>query len=121
MLDDVKSRLEGLGFSVTAADEWILTFCIDKVTNHIKNNCNINEVPQGLHEVAVDLICGEYLQGKFSTGQLGDYSQAVQKIKEGDTDITFASGMSDAELLKSLINSLQGREIDFVAYRCIKW
>lgn len=121
MLVDVKSRLDGLGFTVAAADEWVLSFCIDKVTNHIKNNCNISEVPQGLHEVAVDLICGEYLQGKFNTGQLGDYSQAVQKIKEGDTDITFASGMSDAELLKSLINSLQGREIDFAAYRCIKW
>lgn len=121
MLVDVKRRLEGLGFPVTAADEWILTFCVDKVTNHIKNNCNINEVPQGLHEVAVDLVSGEYLQGKFSTGQLGDYSQAINKIKEGDTDITYVSGMSDAELVKSLIASLQGREINFAAYRCIKW
>ena len=35
MLEDVIKRLEGLGFTVT--DEWVLNFCIDKVTNHIKN------------------------------------------------------------------------------------
>lgn len=121
MLVDVKKRLDGLGFSTTAVDEWIITFCVDKITNHIKNNCNVSEIPAGLHEVAVDLICGEYLQGKFNTGQLGDYSQAIQKIKEGDTDITYTSGMSDAELIKALIATLQMREIDFAAYRRIKW
>ena len=121
MLEDVIKRLQGLGFSVTENDNWVLNFCIDKVENHIKNNCNVSEVPQGLHEVAVDLICGEYLQGKFNAGQLGDYSQAVSKIKEGDTDITFVSGMSEAELLKTLINTLCSREIDFAAYRRFKW
>lgn len=119
MLEDVIKRLDGLGFTVT--DEWVLNFCIDKVTNHIKNNCNVSEVPKGLHEVAVDLICGEYLQGKFNAGQLGDYSQAISKIKEGDTDITFVSGMSDAELLNTLINTLCSREIDFATYRRIRW
>lgn len=119
MLEDVIKRLEGLGFSV--ADEWVLIFCVDMVTNHIKNNCNISEVPEGLHEVAVDLACGEYLQGKFNAGQLGDYSQAISKIKEGDTDVTFVSGTSDVELLKLLIDSLRSREIDFAAYRRIKW
>ena len=63
----------------------------------------------------------EYLQGKFNAGQLGDYSQAVSKIKEGDTDITFVSGMSDAELLNTLINSLRSRNLDFAAYRRFKW
>ncbi len=120
MLEDVIKRLEGLGFTVDT-DNWVLNFCIDKVTSHIKNNCNVSEVPQGLHEVAVDLVCGEYLQGKFNAGQLGDYSQAVSKIKEGDTDITFVSGMSDAELLKTLINTLCSRNLDFAAYRRFKW
>lgn len=119
MLEDVIKRLEGLGFTVT--DNWVLNFCIDAVENHIKNNCNVSEVPQGLHEVAVDLVCGEYLQGKFNAGQLGDYSQAVSKIKEGDTDITFVSGMSDAELLNTLINSLRSRKLDFATYRRFKW
>lgn len=121
MLEDVIKRLQGLGFSVTENDNWILNFCVDKVENHIKNNCNVSEVPQGLHEVAVDLICGEYLQGKFNAGQLGDYTQAISKIKEGDTDITFVSGTSEVELLKTLINTLCSREIDFAAYRRFKW
>ena len=121
MLNDVMARLAGMGFTVSPDDEWVLMFCVDKVTNHIKNSCNVSEVPTGLHETAVDLVCGEYLQGKFRTGQMGDVSQAVSKIKEGDTDITFVSGMSDAELIASLIADLRGREVDFAAYRRIRW
>ena len=57
MLGDVMKRLEALGFTVTSVDEWVLKFCIDKVENHIKNNCNLTAVPKGLYEIAVDLIC----------------------------------------------------------------
>lgn len=120
MLDDVTKRLEALGFTVTAVDEWVLEFCIDKVENRIKNSCNLSKVPKGLHEVAVDLICGEFLFGKMNTGAL-DYSRAVKRIKEGDTDVEYAEGTSEAELITKLINELRSREIDFAAYRKITW
>lgn len=119
MLDDVKQRLESLGFTVTEADEWVLQFCCDKVTNHILNSCNLAVVPDGLREIAVDLACGEYLGGKLNAGQL-EYETAVKNIKLGDTSVDF-DGASDADLIKSLINDLKGREIDFAAYRAIKW
>lgn len=118
MLDDVKKRLEALGFTVTDADTWVLQFCCDKVTNHILNNCNLSVVPDGLREIAIDLACGEYLNGKYNAGQL-EYETAVKNIKLGDTSVDF--GGSDADLIKNLINSLIGREIDFAAYRTFKW
>lgn len=120
MLEDVKKRLEALGFTVTEADAWAFSFVCDKVENHIKNNCNVPAVPEGLREVAVDLACGEYLYSKFNAGQL-DYEQAVKSIKLGDTDVTYADGLSDAELISKLIKDMRGRELDFAAYRCIAW
>lgn len=120
MLDDVKKRLEALGFTVEASDTWVLNFCIDKVTNHIKNNCNLSAVPKGLYEVAVDLVCGEFLFGKLNCGQL-EYANAVKRIKEGDTDVEYVDGASDLELLNKMISDLRGRDIDFAAYRRIAW
>lgn len=120
MLVDVMKRLEALGFTATSVDEWVLRFCIDKVENHIKNNCNLTAVPKGLREIAVDLICGEFLFGKMNTGAL-DYERAVKRIKEGDTDVEYAEGSSDAELIATLINDLRSRKIDFAAYRKIIW
>lgn len=75
-------------------------------------------MPDGLREVAVDLACGEYLNGKYNAGQL-DYDTAVKNIRLGDTSVDFNG--SDDDLIKSLISSLLGREIDFAAYRVIKW
>ena len=120
MLEDVMKRLEALGFTVTSVDEWVLRFCIDKVESHIKNNCTLTAVPKGLREVAVDLICGEFLFGKMNAGAL-DYARAVKRIKEGDTDVEYAEGYSDVELMGKLINDLRSRQIDFAAYRKIIW
>lgn len=120
MLDDVKMRLESLGFTVAVADEWVFEFCCEKVTSHIKNKCNVSAIPKGLREVAIDLACGEYLQGKFKSGGL-DYARAVKRIKEGDTDVEFVEGLSDVELVNALIADLRGREIDFAAHRRMRW
>lgn len=120
MLDDVKKRLQALGFIVADTDNWILNFCIDKVTNHIKNSCNISVVPKELHEIAVDMVCSEFLAGKLQSGQLA-YDQAVKRIKEGDTDIEYVAGLSDIELLNVLIAHLRGNEADLIAYRRLTW
>lgn len=120
MLGDVMKRLEALGFTITSVDEWVLNFCIDKVESHIKNNCNLKTVPGGLHEVAVDLVCGEFLFGKMSSGAL-NFERAVKRIKEGDTEVEYAEGTSDAELIATLINNLRSTRIDFAAYRKIVW
>ena len=50
-----------------------------------------------------------------------DYARAVKRIKEGDTDVEYAEGYSDAELMGKLINDLRSRQIDFAAYRKIIW
>lgn len=123
MLDDVKQRLSSFGYSPTPADDWVLNFCIEKVETHIKNSCNVTEVPDGLRSVAVDMASGEFLFGKKQSGQpVGlEFESVVKQITEGDTTVAFESKNSPEAKYDSLISYLMHGETDFSAYRCIKW
>lgn len=123
MLEELKQRLESFGYTPTGADGWMLGFCIDKVQNHIKNSCNVTEVPEGLRSVAVDMVCGEFLFGKKQSGQaIGiDFEAVVKSIAEGDTTITFDSKNSAEAKYDSLISYLMHGEVDFATYRRVKW
>lgn len=127
MLEDVTKRLESFGYEVTEADNWMIEFLIQKVENSIKADCNINTIPKELHEIAVDMVVGEFLLNKKSRGQLEgfDLEAAVKQIHEGDTSVTFAIGDGSKtpeerldELILYLMNYGKGK---FAAYRCIKW
>lgn len=127
MLDDVVKRLESLGYTATEADTWVLGFIIEKVENHIKNDCNVSEVPDGLHQIAVDMAVGEFLFQKKSTGQLTgfDMEAVVKQVQEGDTSVTYAIGEGSStpeqrfdSLVHYLMNYGKG---SFASYRRIKW
>lgn len=127
MLEVVTERLASFGYEVTAGDSWGLEFIIQKVENSIKADCNIDSIPDGLHEIAVDMVVGEFLLNKKSKGQLEgfDLDTAVKQIKEGDTSVTFAIGEGDStpekrldDLILYLMTYGKGK---FASYRCIKW
>ena len=124
MLEDVTKRLESFGYEVTEADTWVLEFIIQKVENYIKNNCNIDTIPEGLHQIAVDMSVGEFLLNKKSTGQLTgiDLEAAIKQIQEGDTTVAFAIDSTPEERLDNLISHLLNYgKGSFASYRCIKW
>jgi hypothetical protein len=127
MVEDVTLRLASFGYTVTEADSWVLDFIITKVENHIKSECNVDAVPDGLHNIAVDMVVGEFLLSKKSTGQLTgiDISAMEKSIQEGDTNITFAFGSGDKtpekrldELILYLMNYGKG---SFASYRSFSW
>lgn len=131
MLEDVKARLKSLGISVSSepnsADEVMLFFCITKVTNHINNQTNLSEIPQGLHEIAVDMVVGEFLYAKKSMGALSvetlDFELIAKQVQDGDTNVTFAidaSSTPEAQF-NSFIAYLQHNEVDFTRYRVFVW
>ena len=121
----VLKRLVSFGYTLKEDDSWLICFAMQKVENHIKNSCNTTDVPDGLFNVAVDMVCGEFLFTKKQTGQLEiadlDFDGAFTSIKEGDTQVNFG-GSSDEEKFDQMVNYLlhQG-EGDFVCYRKIRW
>lgn len=129
MLEMVKTRLQSFGYVLQDGDEVILTFCIDKVTNTIKNDCNVSEIPDGLMNIAVDMAVGEFLTVKktFSPNDIAglDLDYAVKQLQEGDKNTVFATGegsLTAEQRLNNLLNYLltYGRD-EFSCYRRIRW
>jgi hypothetical protein len=127
MLEDVTARLASFGYTVTEVDAWMLGFIITKVENHIKSECNVAAVPEGLHNIGVDMAVGEFLLNKKSMGSLEgfDLSAAVKQIQEGDTSITYAFGNGDRtpeQRLDALILYLMTYgNGSFASFRCLTW
>jgi hypothetical protein len=108
-------------------DEAIISFSIDKVTNHIKNQTNLNCIPDGLIEIAIDMIAGEYLFSKKSMGLLNieslDFSLIEKQVQEGDTNVTFAveANSTPEGQFNAFVQCLRHNEVDFIRYRVLSW
>ena len=127
MLEAVKERLSSLGYEIQDGDEAILNFCIQKVENTVRNDCNVTAVPEGLENIAVDMAVGEFLSAKktFSPDSIAglDLDFAVKQIQTGDTNTVFSDGcLTPEQRLGAFINHLltYGRD-EFSCYRKIKW
>ena len=125
-IETILKRLVSFGIKLKDEDAWAISFCIQKTENYIRNSCNTLNVPNGLFNVAVDRVCGEYLFMLKQTGKLAidglEFGMITTSIKEGDTQVQFASGSSDDEKITNFINYLITRgEGELVCYRKIKW
>jgi len=126
---DVGKLLESFGYEMQDGDDWLLGFCIQKVENSIKNECNVSSIPSGLKKVASQMVVGEFLFAKKGIGQLQglniNIDAAIKQIQEGDTNVTFAFGngsMTPEQRLDSLIAYLMvSGKSQFVRYRRLKW
>ena len=129
MLERVKTRLQSFGYVLQDGDEVILIFSIEKVTNTIKNDCNVSEIPDGLMNIAIDMVVGEFLtvMKTFSPNDIAglDLDYAVKQLQEGDKNTVFATGegsLTAEQRLNNLLNYLltYGRD-EFSCYRRIRW
>ena len=124
--EDVVARLVSFGYDPTEDDAWMIAFSTKGTVNHVLNEINHSVVPKGLHEVVVDMICGEVLNAKFSSGQLEltslDLDGMIQSVSEGDTTVAFSAEGSDESKLKGLLSWLiQGKGCDLLCYRRMRW
>lgn len=125
----VVQRLCSFGYEANDSDSFLLAFYIEKVCTTIKNEINQEDVPKGLEHIAVDMVCGEFLNAKktFAPGDLSgfDLDVAVKQIQTGDTNTVFAIGDGSAtpeQRLTVFINYLltYGRT-EFNSFRRIRW
>jgi len=116
-------RLESLGYEADDADDWLLNFLAEKVSDQIENACNTNEIPDHLFFFAVDMVCAEFLSNKKGVGQLEgfDVQAAVKSINEGDTAIQFAVA-DGTDPLESLLQGMKaGLQEQLVRFRRLVW
>lgn len=117
---DIINRLASLGYVATEEDHWVIDYTIQKVTNHICNNCNLKEIPDGLRTKAIDMATGEILKIKHSLGLL-NVESAINSIKEGDTQVNFINGSTPAEQYIKYIDNLIIDNVDYAKYRKLDW
>ena len=129
MLERIKERLQSIGYAVKDSDDITINFAMQKVENTIKNDCNISAIPDGLMNIAIDMVVGEFLMSKktFAPDDLLNFNldSAIKQIQEGDTNISFAIGegsKTDEQRLDSFIDYLlnYGRD-EFITYRRFRW
>ena len=122
----VLKRLISFGYFLKEDDGWELSFVILKTENNIKNSCNTTSIPEGLFQVAADMICGEFLMNRKNSGNLElsdlDLGGAITSISEGDVSISFDTNSTDEEKFNQLVNYLISKgKGDFVCFRKLKW
>lgn len=123
---ELEQRLQSLGFKYYERDthKFMLKFLTDKVENTIKNETNQDEVPEGLHHVFIDMVCGEFLWQLKGIGLLtsDELKAVVKSINVGDTSTTFDEKSSPQALFEALTMALMndGRK-EFIRYRKLVW
>lgn len=117
-------------------DVWLVCFSVRKVRSYILNYINQAAIPPGLNTVAVDMVCGNYIQMKYSAGKLDSIdldfeedgldhepiARAVKTVTQGDTSVTFESVESNDSKTQRLIRALtEGKDGDLLRYRRMQW
>lgn len=131
MYDRIVELLAAIGYdTISDSDKIILNFAISKVESEIKNEINWKEIPQGLENVLICRVVGEFLLNKktFTPSDLSmlDLSGgAVKQIQAGDTNFVFSvdeGGESASGRLSTFINYLLTYGADqFSAFQRIRW
>lgn len=121
----VLQRLYSFGYEPSEEDVFCIGFSMQKVENSIKNDCNVAEVPEGLKNTAVDMVCGEVLGLLYRTGKLSldslDLDGAIASVSAGDTSVSFDNTTSDDGKFTTLLQLLSAGRGDFACYRKIRW
>lgn len=128
---DVVVRLSALGVALSSApsssDDMLLKHAIDKVTNHINSQTNLLSIPNGLKEIAIDMVVGEFLLTKKAMGLLDietlNFEAVAKQVQDGDTNVVFAveAIRTPEAQFDAFILYLQHGNTDFIKYRVLTW
>lgn len=117
MENDVINLIKSLA-TIDTIDESLVAFLLRTEEQHILNFCNLTELPEELKNELIEIVAGRYLQIK-KANILGDESDVVTSIKEGDVTVNF-NAESPSNRLQSVIDYLT-RERDLLSFRKLKW
>ena len=119
---EVIEYLKIIAPNMTKIENSLIEFKTNKVINKVKNITK-NEEIEDLHEIIIEMICGEILLFMKSSGQdIGiSVEKEIKSIKEGDTDITFTDTTSKSQELDNLINKLLHENFDYSPYSKMGW
>lgn len=95
--DDIIERLKQLGYTADESDYPAIEFELTEVINYTLNFCNLQEVPEVVEPRLINRVCSNFLYYKKNSGNLNgfNYETLIKSIKEGDTQIQYATGQGE--------------------------
>lgn len=117
---EIRLRLVQLGVSFDENDEDAIDFAVNKTTEHIKNICNRDYVPEEVEYLAIDMACAEFIKTKIEAGMLTDFDVqgALKAITEGDVKVEYDTSKGG---LEELLDVLNRGEADLYRFRKLCW
>ena len=120
MLADVRMLIKAsVGYEVQDIDLPVLSYIYSDVEQHIKNDCNVTEIPEGLQTVLDELTAGKFLALQKGVILGTEGTEVVKSIREGDTTVELG-GTSTEQRYDAIVRVLT-RERDFACYRKFRW
>lgn len=112
MYDEVRDKLIKLGFTKDIIDREMIEHFARLIYDEITTNINWSTIPEQLHEVYVDMVCGEFLYYLYMQGKLIDIPKDLQvgnigSISAGDVSIGTTGLETEQSRLLALIDSLR--------------
>lgn len=124
-LKTIIDRLYSFGYEYSEEnDSFSVGFAIEKITHRILNETNCSEIPEGLNEVAIDMVCAEFLRVKKGFGMLDavDFELIANSIRLGDANVQFSNDATPEQKFDAAITYLlSGHEDDFACFRKLVW
>lgn len=119
---DLVNRLASLNYIVESKDDFAIRFCADKAFHKVTDACNLDEIPDGLYEVFIDIACGEFLFFMNGTLTEDEKKSIVKRITEGENTIEFDTGTNVQKIFDSTVKGLRECGNDrFSKYRVLVW
>jgi hypothetical protein len=96
-MEDLLSKLKQL-LEIAADDaskDFKLTFTLETVITEVKNHCNIEDIPEGLNNVILQ-IAEDHYRTKYAS-ELPQVAQTIQSVKRGDVETKLGSAKAAVE------------------------
>lgn len=120
MLERVQEVIKAFtGYEVKEEEKGFLQYLYESVERHIKNECNVVAVPEGLQAVHGEMTAGRFLQVQKAAVLGSDALEVAKSIRMGDTTVEFAGSTPEARY-DALVAALT-KERDFSCYRKFRW
>ena len=126
LLEELKKRLKSF-MEISADDEYLINYSLEKAKQSILNMTNQNMIPEGLNYVVIERAVGEFLAFKKGTGTLNidniNLNAVVARITEGDITVQEGTNpLSPEARLDYLVSSLlRYGESEIYKYRRLAW
>lgn len=122
-VENVKDLLQNFtSVMIDSTYDAIIQYLYNNEQQHTLNDCNLTELPKKLEFVVEERTAGRFIQIHKNVLLSSDELNVVTKIKEGDTEVNFATNTSAESRLDAIVTSLlRTRERDIACCRRLKW